>query len=232
MPTTVARQKLAEAIAVSATAKDSLASAESILAVAKAAVDDARAALAQFDGLDAAIAGARLDALKGGDAARLETLSARQRDRLLAKEELSSAESTLELARGELEEAQAKAAELLPAVNTAATAVIADEVQQVALQLKETSRRVEYLRGLLRGLFVLPPNWQLMPESTRKVVIQGEIKKAGLPFGNSSAWERLSGEIAASLADKPGDGDRRADKWKDFADAILQDPEADVSILL
>ena len=228
MGTINTRQKLTEAIATATSSREAFESAERILAVAQASVEGAHAAIAEFEGLDEAIAAARLAALKGDASRRLQDLISRQRDRLLAKEELAAAESTLELARVEMESARKAAGERQRAIGTAVIAILSEHVQTVEAELEKLEKRRRSLLAFLTGLALTPVGWEYLEPGARDATVARWVENAGFPLAEAGAWSQLIVGILAKLREsgspRPEAPGPSMPLWKSFAEAVLQDP--------
>jgi hypothetical protein len=228
---THARQALADAIVATPMAQGAFQSAQRILEAAQAQVDAARSSLAEFEGLDDAIASANLAALKGAAMERVQQLASRRRDRIVATEELAASEATLQLARAEMETSKVAADKQKHAIGNAIAAVLSEHVQTVRTELENLKRRRHDLLKFLSGLQLTPTGWEFMACEARDATVCRWIEQSGFPSGEAPTWSSLIVGVLATLRGEgfpTGNGpSTSAALWKDFAAALLQDPTAE-----
>jgi hypothetical protein len=205
--------------------------AQKVVDAAGAAVEQARAESVKHDELAADSVKERLALLKGDAGAKTpDQLREARRMRLLAKEELTASDETLQVARQELEEARGNVLRSEKACNSHATAVIGECVTTVIAELDRVNQERERLRVILDSLVVTRAPLDLLKPEQQANVIHAAVSQAGLPMGDAADWRRLMDKCGGALSrnyaqQDPGPGLARArEYWAKVAGELMVDP--------
>lgn len=237
-PLSPARQELREALAGIETARSAFEKAEKVAIDAASELEQCRTGLSVFDDLDEQMAKARLNALKGADPKVIDEMREAQRQRVLAKEDLTAAEKTLQLAQGEAANAKDALTGAEKARDRLVALIFSERVDEVIALIEELNSRREGLRSILKGLQMLVPGWEALQPTQLAQLMGAALSNAGLPSAAPEEWIGLELKILGALADKGnfpgtvGDLAKRKAEWKEFAEQILVDPAAEADPLL
>ncbi len=231
----LARQALKEALEARQRARVIEEQAGKIVEAARAAVELARGEASNFEGLDEDAVKARMAALKGEPGAKsMEEIRAARRNRAIAQEELDAAEQTLQAAQCELDGACGNVARAQKMAASHATSVLSELATDAIATWERANEERERLRTILLGLMpVIGAPLDMLPESQRSNLIRDSVTTAGLPYGDLPDWMHIQRKLGEALARQyehrePGPGIAKArGYWKQFADAVLADPNAE-----
>jgi hypothetical protein len=227
-----ARQSLAGALEAKKRAISLVEKAQQVVEAAAAAVEKAREEASKYAEVDGDAVKARLAALKGDpDAKSPEEIRAARTARLVAQEELESANQTLTVAKQELTEAQGEVKRSEMVAASYAVSALSEVASDAIAAWNRINVEREVLRMLLRAL-VMEPNVSLdiLKPEQRERLFNTAASQLGLPLAPLE-WERIQNKCGAALAwryeNDPGPAIARAGEyWKRFTDAILADANA------
>jgi len=229
-----ARLQLQEVLEAKQRAMTLVDKAQKVVDAATEAVERARDEVSRYAEIDEDAVKARLAVLKGEPGAKgPEEIREARRNRALAKEELLSADETLQVAQQELVEAHGNVARATKMCASHATGVIAESATDAIAEWEKLSEERETLRTILDSLITVKVPMNNLSPQQRSDLFQGAVSQAGLPFGDYLDWRRLQEKIGPQLARNfsqpdPGPGIARARAyWAAFADSILADPAAE-----
>ncbi len=231
----LARQSLEQALEAHARARRIEEQAMVVMQAATAAIEQARAEVADFADLDEDLARSRLAALKGDpNAKKPDEIREARRKRLIAREELEAAEQTLQAAQAELGQAHENTEHARKVCASNATSVISESASVLIQDWHRVNLERENLRMTLRSLVVAGVPLDYYRGSERSRIIQDFVSAAGLPFGYSLDWDHLQRKIGEVLTfnyesqDPAQEINRARAYWKQFADAIMANPQAEL----
>lgn len=233
---TPARKALQEALEAKQRAIVLAEKAEKVFAAANSALQQALGEASKYKELDAQDLTARLDALKGDPDAkkRQETIREARRARIVANEEVTSANLTLQAAQRELQESQENIVRAGKVCASHATGVLSEITTAVIAMWDHANREREVLRVILDSLVMVKLRLETLSPQKRADLFQQATSPSGLPFGNTLDWENLQQKadeaLKRSFAQKdPGPGTARARAyWASIANEVLSDPAAEL----
>lgn len=229
-----ARQLLKDVIEAQQRALSLVDKAQKVFNAAAAALEKARAEVDKYEELEGDAVKARLATLKGEPGAKSEEqIRASRRDRLIAKEELLSAELTLQAAQQELTEAHGNFTRGEKVRASHSTSLISEQATEVIALWEQVNEEREKLKTLLSALVMVTVPLQTLSPQKRSDLFQQACMAAGLPFGDVLDWQHLQEKAGMALtrnfAQKdPGPAIARARAyWAQAANLVSTDPAAE-----
>ena len=186
------------------------------MAGAEGMINEAETALAAFNGLDKAISTFRVKQLKDGASPKIlpDELRARVVAKREAEEELSQATNTRDSVQEELDAAEFRLAPMETERSKRAIDVLHEMADGLATELIQINLRGRDLRQILSGLANL------------HIGIDGRMQQVGYTAAIGSALSSCDYVFSGNMDPGAGMGER----WKARLDALLSDPDAEVTI--
>jgi hypothetical protein len=225
------RENLRNALDGLQAAKDALVAAEQVVNRAQEDLGRATDALEAFAGLDQEFSAVRVAALKAGAWTGYPSeLQQKQRERLDAQEDASSAQRAFEILKAEADDARADVVVAERVLQEFSAVAFCAEVETVVKDLEQLNQQRDRLHQVLRGAclpFAVPGFERLAPDQ-RTNIMASAIRSAGLPVGTLAAWRELDVLASNAVYARPN-GEASEDitaYWQTFAKAIATDPDA------